>query len=238
NLGRLHEQLRSWLYPKAAGVIAQTEKAEQVYKQMGLNNNIRVIGNPIRQISSENNSAPLLKENIILTVGRLIDTKHHDRLLKIFKRIKTDGWKLIIVGGNALKQDGMGRLQKLIAELDMEESVKLTGTVKDVERYYFGSNIFAFTSSSEGFPNVIGEAMSAGLSVVAYDCVAGPSDLIADGETGYLIPLFKEEQFAEKLKLLMDDVDLRKEMGKKSRIKINDFQVSSVAEQFHSFIIS
>src|SRR5699024_5555008 len=142
NLGRLHEQLRSWLYPKAAGVIAQTEKAEQVYKQMGLNKNIRVIGNPIRQIGYENNSTPLVRENIIRTVGRLIDTKHHDQLLKIFKRVKTNGWKLIIVGGNALKQDGMGHLQKLIAELDMEESVKLTGTVKDVERYYFGSNIF------------------------------------------------------------------------------------------------
>jgi len=46
-----------------------------------------------------------------------------------------------------------------------------------VKAYYLKSKIFAFTSNSEGFPNAIGEAQSAGLPVIAFDCIAGSSEL-------------------------------------------------------------
>jgi GalNAc-alpha-(1->4)-GalNAc-alpha-(1->3)-diNAcBac-PP-undecaprenol alpha-1,4-N-acetyl-D-galactosaminyltransferase len=106
-----------------------------------------------------------------------------------------------------------------------------------VEEYYLKSKIFAFTSSSEGFPNVVGEAMSAGLPVVAYDCVAGPSDLIEDGVNGFLVPLFNGDNFEEKLMMLMDDEEMRIRMGKASRNLIEKYSSESISEQFYSFIL-
>ncbi|MDZ7634136.1 MAG: glycosyltransferase [Bacteroidales bacterium] len=82
------------------------------------------------------------------------------------------------------------------------------GYQSDTDNYYRRSRIFAFMSSSEGFPNVLGEALSAGLPVVSYDCLAGPSDLISDGDNGFLIPLFDRELFKEKLTLLMANDEL------------------------------
>jgi len=233
-LGRPHERLRRWLYPGAAGIVAQTSQAGEVYEELLGHKNVRVIGNPIRPITGSGN--PVKKEKIILTVGRLIDTKHHDRLIEIFDRVKAEGWKLIIIGGNAIKQDGMSRLKAIVEERGLKGSVILTGTVSNVEEYYLKSEIFAFTSSSEGFPNVVGEAMSAGLPVVSYDCVAGPSDMIDDGETGFLTEPFDDREFEQKLKRLIDNNGLRVKMGAASRDRIRMFGAERVGEQFLSFI--
>jgi glycosyltransferase involved in cell wall biosynthesis len=96
--------------------------------------------------------------------------------------------------------------------------------------------IFAFTSSSEGFPNVVGEAMSAGLPIIAYDCVAGPSDMIEDEKNGYLVELFDDETFKKKLKNLMQNDTLRKKMGIESRGLIQKYSADRVSEQFYTFI--
>jgi len=234
-LGKLHEVLRKWLYPYAAGIIAQTGKARDVYLRKGLNVNIKVIGNPIREISSK--GIQVEKENLILTVGRLIDTKHHDRLIDIYYQKIGKDWKLVIVGDNALKQDGKSRLLEIIAEKGLHERVILTGTVSNVEEYYLKSKIFAFTSSSEGFPNVIGEAMAAGLPVVAYDCVAGPSEMIENGKNGFLIPLFNDKEFSLKLKQLTSDEFLRKRLGSEAKKSIKRYSVDSIGDKFLNFIL-
>jgi len=237
NLGKTHEFLRRYLYPRAAGIIAQTSKAKSVYMEKQLNDTIRVIGNPVRDISQ--NSIPsedVDNEKIVLTVGRLIDTKHHDRLIDIFKEANPGGWKLIIVGGNAIKQDGLSRLTKKIEKAGLSREVELAGTVNEVDKYYSKSKIFAFTSSSEGFPNVIGEAMSAGLPIITYDCVAGPNDMVKDGENGFLIGLFDDRSFERRMRELMADEKLRNKMGKRSKELIQKFDKNTIGEEYYTFI--
>ncbi|OJV37858.1 MAG: hypothetical protein BGO33_07920 [Bacteroidia bacterium 43-41] len=227
--------LRKWLYPRATGMIAQTKKAKDIYQKANLNKNIVVIGNPIREIKTKTDSA---KENRVISVGRLISTKHFDQLIEIFSRINKPEWKLIIVGGDAIKQENSIVLRQQIMNAGMQNKIFLDGNQKDVESYLLRSDIFAFTSSSEGFPNVIGEAMSAGLPVVAYDCVAGPSDMIDDGKNGYLIPLFDNEIFEEKLRFLMKNEEVRKQMGAYARKSIRKFSVENIGEEFYKFILS
>ena len=107
-----------------------------------------------------------------------------------------------------------------------------------MDTYYQRAKIFAFTSGSEGFPNVIGEAMSAGIPVVAYDCVAGPAEMIEDGKNGYLVPLFDKQLFAEKLGFLIQNEGKRAAMGIQSRIKIGQFFRKEIAEKFYQYITS
>jgi GalNAc-alpha-(1->4)-GalNAc-alpha-(1->3)-diNAcBac-PP-undecaprenol alpha-1,4-N-acetyl-D-galactosaminyltransferase len=235
SLGLLHDILRRLLYRRAQGVIVQTEKAKVIYSAFIRQQKIRVIGNPIR---SRDVFAVVQKENIVLTVGRLIQSKHHDELIRLFVSIGQPGWKLVIVGGDALKQQNMLRLKCLIDELGAGSTVELAGNRADVEQYYYKSKIFAFTSSSEGFPNVIGEAMAAGLPVVSFDCVAGPSDMLTDGVDGFLVPLFDYVCFKRKLKLLMDNKEMSARMGEKARENIEQYSVDGIGHAYHRLLIS
>lgn len=237
SLGGIHDQLRNCLYPKAAGVICQTKTAKIIYSKMFKHNNFQVIGNPIREIFSDPEK-DVPKENIVLSVGRLIKTKHHDDLIKIFAEINPDNWKLIIVGDDALKQKNKERLEKLVNDLKMKDKIELVGKRYDVDDHYKRAKIFAFTSSSEGFPNVIGEAMSAGLPVIAYDCVAGPSDLIQQNKTGFLIKLHDKIGFKQGLVKLIEDENLRFNFGKEAKIKIQDFSVLNIGLKFEKTILN
>lgn len=234
SLGKFHDRLRNWLYPRAKGVIAQTEKARQIYEKWYRHPNIRVIGNPVRSIPAR---PDVVKENLVLMVGRLIKSKNQDKLIEMFARINMPDWKLVLVGYDHLKQQNMSRLQALARELNIEDRVVFAGKQADVESYYLKSSIFAFTSSSEGFPNVIGEAMSAGLPVISFDCVAGPSDLITDGHDGLLIPLFDCEMFRVKLEKLMTDASLRERLGMNARESIKRFSIDGIGERFFQFIM-
>lgn len=232
SLGRLHDQLRKWLYPKATGVIAQTSAAKSFYQKLYHHENIRVIGNPIRSITTENGN----RENIVLTVGRLIQSKNHDKLIQLFANINLPGWKLVVVGYDHLKQQNLVKLEKLISNLQMEDKVEIVGKQADVDAYYRKSKIFAFTSTSEGFPNVIGEALSAGLPVVAFDCMAGPADMIEDGKNGFLIPNGNYDLFRSRLDSLMNDEVKQLEMGEMGMRSIKKFSVDSIGEEYFQFI--
>ena len=236
SLGRFQDTLRRWLYPRAAGVILQTEKAREIYLRKNRSRRIAVIGNPVREIRPGRDGT--MREKSVLMVGRLIRSKHQDQLIEIFARVSPPDWKLLLVGYDHLKQNNLERLQELARNLGIEQRVVFTGKQDDIDPYYLRSSIFAFTSSSEGFPNVIGEAMSAGLPVVAYDCTAGPAEMIEDGKNGYLVPLFDQEAFQEKLALLMQDEVLRTQLGAHARESIRRFSRERICESFYRFVTS
>ena len=234
SLGKVQDFLRKKLYPTAKGIILQTEKAKEIFLKRNYHANIAVIGNPIRKFdmpAQKNERAP-----IVIMVGRLIDSKNQDKLIEIFAKVDAPNWKLMIVGYDHLKQQNMERLKKLANDLGIGERVIFTGKHDHVETLYLQSAIFAFTSSSEGFPNVIGEAMAAGLPVVAFDCVAGPSEMINDGQNGFLVPLFDLHTFQEKLSLLIADPILRKKMGDNAYKSIQRFSKDRICREFHDFL--
>ena len=235
DLGKLNNFIRNRLYRRATGFIAQTHFAAENAKQNNWNENIQVIGNPIRQIIPQ---YPLKREKIVLAVGRLIDTKHFDKLIKHFKKIGNPHWKLVIVGGDAKKQNNFLKLKSLVKKLNAEKSIFLEGTKNVIDPYYLKSSIFAFSSSSEGFPNVIGEALSAGLPVVSFDCVAGPSEMIEDSVNGYLVPVMDFNAFQKKLAYLMENEDIREKMASRASESIKCYDANYICEKMYSFIVN
>lgn len=234
SLGWFHDRLRHLLYPRAKGLIFQTEKAKEIFLSKNKHKNISVIGNPIRYVNEIN--IALNREKKILMVGRLIRSKNQDKLIEMFAKINQPEWKLIIVGYDHLNQQNMERLKNLAKDLNIENKVVFTGKYENVEELYISCSIFAFTSASEGFPNVIGEAMAAGLPVIAFDCVAGPSEMITDGHDGYLIPLHNYSLFQAKLAQLMENESLRKKLGSNARESIKKFSSEKICEDFYTFI--
>lgn len=235
SLGRIQDILRRMLYPKASGVIVQTQKAKEIYSRIVSKGKIRVVGNPIRVIDE---IRTLRKMNTVLMVSRLIATKHHERLISIFSKLNAPDWNLIFVGGEAQKQKHFDHLKQLAKDLNVSSRVLFEGEQKNVDTYYLKSSVFAFTSSSEGFPNVVGEALSAGLPVVSYNCMAGPSEMIADGKNGFLVPVFDDECFQQRMQLLIDDEPLRVKMGQKAKDSMKKFSIESIGHQYLNFILS
>lgn len=234
NIGFVQETLRKYLYPKAKGIIAQTNVAKNVLFEKTKHRTIAVVGNPIpfSEIKEDIN-----RENIVLTVGRLIDTKHHDALIKSFVKIRIGNWKLIIVGDDAIKQRNREKLELLVKNLNANEFVIIAGKSNNVQEFYQRAKIFAFTSSSEGFPNVIGEAMMAGLPVVAFDCIAGPSEMVHNDSNGFLIPLFDYNQLENKLLSLMTNDILIKKMSKNACESIRGFNAQNISKKIYTFVL-
>lgn len=235
SLGTFHDLLRHWLYRRARGLILQTEKAKEIFLSKNKHSNIIVIGNPIKV--NNNSIAKTKKDKTVLMVGRLIKTKHQDILIEMFAKVSPPDWKLVIVGYDHLKQQHLERLRELANSLNVGDRVVFTGKQDNTEEIYNKSSIFAFTSSSEGFPNVIGEAMAAGLPVIAFDCIAGPSEMIIDGYNGFLVPLFDKVQFEEKLSKLMLNENLREKLGMNARDSIKRFSKDEICEAFYKFIL-
>ena len=229
-LGWVHEPLRRRLYCRSAGVIVQTREAAE--RMDGIVNGrvpVHVIPNPLFHLPKPE---PTPRRKEVLFLGRLIPSKHVDRLIQIFERARHRDWRLTIVGGDALGLSGMCHLKELVRVRGLESCVELVGTRRDVERFYRRASIFAFPSSSEGFPNALAEALSFGLPSVAYDCSAGPSDLIEDGRNGFLVPVFDDETFAKRLDDLMNDADLRTRMSQRAFASVVRLEKNRIAERF------
>src|SRR5690606_32155692 len=116
--------LRKLLYPAAAGVIAQTEKAKEIFTRLYKASRMTVIGNPIRMVTDTREDD---RENIVLMVGRFIQSKNQETLISIFLGIDIPGWKLVLVGYDHMKQHHEERLRKLVSELKGEDRVVFAG---------------------------------------------------------------------------------------------------------------
>lgn len=228
--GRFLDLINKVLYLKANGIIAQTNRAKDTHLSILQHSNIRVIGNPIRSIQGTN----FKRENIILNVGRFIKSKNQHLLLRYFSEIENKNWRLVFVGDG----EELNNVKIKAIELGLNNKVDFPGIVKNINEYYLRSKIFAFTSSSEGFPNALGEAMSAGCACISFDCEAGPSDLIDDGKNGYLIERMNHNDYKEKLQRLMTDEKLRLEFVMKAKVKIEEFSIEKIGKKYVDFIMS
>jgi glycosyltransferase involved in cell wall biosynthesis len=226
NIGRFQKWLRRLLYPRATGLLTQTNKAREISKANELNDRIFVVPNPVVM---PNIAAESARQNTILSVGRMVATKNYDCLIRIFASLNAGNWRLIIVGDDAQGQKHRSTLESLADRLRVADRVEFAGQQSDVQSFYDRAKIFAFTSSSEGFPNVVAEALASGLPVVSYDCVAGPSDLIKNGENGYLVKLFDEQAFGKKLADLIVDEDRRVQMSINARKSVARLSIDRVA---------
>jgi glycosyltransferase involved in cell wall biosynthesis len=123
---------------------------------------------------------------IIIAAGKLAPWKGFDNLIKSFEIVKKSmNVKLIILG------DGPERykLNSIILKLNLEHEVSLPGYVSNPLSYFIKSDVFVLSSTVEGMPNVLVEAMMCGCTPVSTDCPTGPRELLQSNQNGYLVPV-------------------------------------------------
>ena len=201
-------KLAHLLYPRAAGVIAQTRLSAE--EKSRYNRNVRIIPNPLRRVEVPGG---IVREHLVVNVGRMDSGKGQEELLRAFSRLRDPrDWRLMLVGDGPQRE----RLEALTDELRLGERVRFTGARKDVDALLARSSIFAFASLSEGYPNALLEAMASGLCCISFDCVAGPSDIIAHERSGVLVPGGDIDAYARELQCLIDDESLRERYAREA----------------------
>ncbi|MDI9308958.1 MAG: glycosyltransferase family 4 protein [Limnohabitans sp.] len=221
---------RFLFYRFAKGIIAQTSLAKDFLTKKLNHSNIQVIPNPVKAIHKSKN---IVRENIILNVGRLVREKGQHYLIEMMSKLNIDNWKLVILGDGPLRES----LEKQIVDLSVQDRVILQGTVTNVEEWLHKSSIFAFSSVSEGFPNALVEAMAAGLPCVSFDCDAGPRDIIDDGKNAFLIPLGDIDAFTSAVQKCIQDQSIREQLSFQASIIGEELNVVSIAGKYLQFCI-
>ena len=128
----------------------------------------------------------------LLSVGRLIEKKGYDRQLSVFRELKAQGldFQATIIGGGPLES----KLRAQVEALGLRDQIHLAGKMDHaaVDAAYRAADLFIFygrisgSGDRDGFPNVLAEAMGLSLPVFSTD-VAGTTEVIRDGETGFLL---------------------------------------------------
>ena len=210
--------------------VALTKKDQEAWTEL---NNVTVIPNPV--------SFPSVKlsqqtEKRVIAVGRYCHEKGYDHLLQAWAEVQTlcPDWRLDVFGDGDRTAFG-----KMLDDYQIDRSrCSLNGRVSDVQSEFARSSLAVCSSRFEGFGLAIVEAMACGLPVVSFDCPWGPRSIIADGEDGVLVENGNVKQFAEAMARLMNDAEVRKNMGKRAAVNVQRFSMEAVARQWKNLFDS
>ena len=166
----------------------------------------------------------------IIAVGRLQAQKGFDLLIQSWQLIaaRHPDWQLVVYGHG-------GDLQKLQQQLEkagLTSSMTFAGTTDNIYKEYQDSAFYVMSSRYEGWGLVLVEAMSCGLPCVSFDCPYGPSDIIRDGEDGFLVENGNIQQLAEKMELLINNKELRERLGVRARLNAARFTSDNIMPQW------
>jgi glycosyltransferase involved in cell wall biosynthesis len=171
----------------------------------------------------------------ILSVGALIKRKNYKTLIEIFHNVKSKVNKNIILRiiGEGPDRDN---LEKLIEQIGLKNYVILEGHVVNnrIKEYYKKADIYCSTSLCESFGIAVLEAMGCGLPVVAMR-PAGFEHVITHGENGFLVEQRDLKNFEEYLITLINNENLREEIGRKAyEVVKKEYTSAAIAKKYYN----
>ena len=168
----------------------------------------------------------------IIGVGRILKQKNIPMLIKATRAILDQGGTLH-VDWYGSRFDSYEECMQLIKQLNLDDVFEFHEPSCNIIEKYQESDLFVLPSIYEGFPNVLCEAMSCGLPVIATD-VCDNGRIVRHNENGFLVPSYGSEQLAERiLQFIEMPSEQRSAMGKRSRtIALELFSRESFLKQY------
>jgi len=185
-----------------------------------------IIPNPVVQTAVIKHPEVSTKKRLIV-VARLTEQKGHSRLLDIFKDLPND-YHLTIAGDGNLKQ----AIADQINQFNLQDRVIMLGQVSNIVEVIAQHDLMVLPSYTEGFPNVVIEALSVGVPVVSF-AVSGIASIIKNDFNGYIVPQNDLAKYKESIlkcfakswnsEVLKSDVNAR-------------FGISAVVKQYEALV--
>lgn len=163
----------------------------------------------------------------VVTAGRLVTQKNPLLFVEAAARIHATlpETRFVVLGDGPLRP----AIEAAIERLGMQGSIELPGERRDVEKAFAQADLFWLTSSWEGLPNVVLEAMACGLPVIATD-VGGTNELFQHGSEGFLARPGRMDDFVTYGTMLLRDSRKRIEMGEAARRRACEFSLARMVE--------
>jgi glycosyltransferase involved in cell wall biosynthesis len=250
--GRLEKLIRPRALRAARGLIIGSDgEAQRVTEHFGVNpEKIWRIPNPIdldlwRPMDRDESRRDLRltpQACIVICHGRIqIRHKGLDVLLDAWERLRANPTgqpsKLLLIGSggdNAILRDRLERVDP--SRIEWIERYELDRTV--MRRYLSAADLYVLASRAEGFPVAPLEAMACGLPIVASD-IPAMRNILPHGAAsgGLIVPSEDPRALAEALQKLLDDPDLRRDLGRNARRNVEErFSLESVGRQLDQML--
>jgi glycosyltransferase involved in cell wall biosynthesis len=166
---------------------------------------------------------------VIVTAGRLVPVKDHRTLLKAFAELSNRRpARLVIFGEGPLEAE----LRAFSGEFGIAGRVLFAGYVNDPASCYAVADVVVLSSTSEGFGNVLIEAMAAGVPVVSTDAPHGPREILADGRYGPLVPVGDPGALAAAIEATLDQPTTEEVLKRRAA----DFAVQTIGDRYEALL--
>ncbi len=228
-LGRSHKLARRLTYPAAAALVVQS-KDIAAWARARFRIPVHILPNPVMPVADSPPGNVGNGGQLIVSMGRLTQQKGFDVLLRSFAAIaaKHPHWRLVIYG------EGPDRaaLETLRLESGYASRIDLPGLATDRAEPWHGASLFALPSRFEGYPNVLLEALSQGLPVVATDCPGATREILAEGVHGMLVPPEDIAAMTAALDAMMSSPDLRDSYASKARSAVAGLDIAMIGKRW------
>ncbi len=222
------------IIPEGNGVKNDLIKGQITRKPMKVlaNGNVRGIelGHYCRTAEVEDEAAKIRKEGVLtyVFIGRLVRDKGIHELVEAFVRLNKEYplTRLVLVGRTEAELDPLNEETQHI--IDTHSAIEAVGSQDDVRPWLAASNVLAFPSYREGFPNVVIEAGAMGLPSIVTN-INGCNEIIIPGENGVIIPPRDADALYEAMKDMYENDEKRAVLTKNAR--------ESVASRFDCKIV-
>jgi glycosyltransferase involved in cell wall biosynthesis len=222
SLDRMYTLLDRWSLGGAYRVVTVCQPFADRIAELGVSRDrIRILHNSVKpfvtptpdEVAAVRQQLGIRDEEaVILSVGRLSQEKGHADLIRTAAALTampgTQDFRVVIVGDGPERQS----LANLAARLGAEKQVIFAGFQRDTRPYYAMATIVSVPSHSEGSPNVVLEAMAAGLPIAA-NRVGGIPEILEECVTGLLVEPRNPDAMAKALFRLLSDDELRGRLG-------------------------
>ena len=175
-------------------------------------------------------------QNSIIFVGRFAKQKGIEFIPKIFDSLKKQipDINLVLVGDGEEKNTLLDEIKKRKLK-----DVYIFPFSKNPFKYMSRAKVLILTSYEEGLGRVVVESFVCGTPVVAFvNEFSGHVDIIDYGKNGFLVPFGDIDQFVEKVRILLENKDLRKKFSKNAVEKAKEFELNRIISKLEQLIYS